>query len=428
MMTPSDGAVARAGPTVGAAARPLRVGLLGSWKSRLPSADASYSSLDAVVWNTAQALRRRGVSVTVACAEATASNAGGIDVVAVPGGLDPLLRGLVPRVRTRWSSRRHHPWHLLRGVEALRRAGAQAIQVTHEFANLLPARLLARGTGLVTLLHAVWVDDHPQLARRLLRADAVTTVSDYVRDAVIAAEPRLAGLTFTVRNGVDLRSFPGRSAVVAVEGDEVALWRERLDARDRPLVLVVGRVAPEKGQHVLAAAAALLAERGLRPVVAMVGHVGGAYERPGRARARRWRELEALVPKYAERVAAGGAGADVRLLGALAPAEVRRLLAAADVFVSPSLAPEPCGLPVLEALAMDLAVVATRSGATPELVGDAGILVPPGDHAALADALELLLSSPAAREALAARARAEASRHSWDATAGQLEAVFRRLI
>jgi glycosyltransferase involved in cell wall biosynthesis len=310
----------------------------------------------------------------------------------------------------------------------LRCGGAQAIQLTHEFANLQPARMLSRGMALVTLLHAVWVDDHPRLARRLLRADAVTTVSDYVRDAVIAAEPRLAERTFTVRNGVDLTSFPGRSAVVAADGREVALWRERLDARDRPLVLVVGRVAPEKGQHVLAAAAALLAERGLRPVVAMVGHVGGAYERPGRARARRWRELEALVPKYAERVAAGGAGADVRLLGALAPAEVRHLLAAADVFVSPSLAPEPCGLPVLEALAMDLPVVATDGGATPELIGDAGILVPPGDHAALADALEFLLSSPGASEALAVRARAQASRHSWDATARQLEDVFRRFI
>jgi glycosyltransferase involved in cell wall biosynthesis len=413
---------------VTAAAPPLRVGLLGSWKSRLPSADASYSSLDAVVWSTAQALRRRGASVTVACAEATAPAAGGVDVVGISGGLDPLLRRLVLRGRTRWASQRHHPWYLLRGVEALRGAGAQVIQVTHEFANLVPARLLARGTALVTLLHAVWVDDHPHLARRLLRADAVTTVSDYVRDAVIAAEPRLAGRTFTVSNGVDLKAFPGRAAVAAAEGDEVALWRARLDARDRPLVVVVGRIAPEKGQHVLSAAAALLAGRGVRPVVAMAGQMGGGYERPGRASGPLWRELEALLPRYAERVAAGAAGADVRLLGTLAPADVRRLLAAADVFVSPSLAPEPCGLPVLEALAMDLPVVATRGGATPELVGDAGILVPPGDHAALADALTSLLSSPGARTALARRARLQASRHSWDATAAQLEAVCRRLV
>src|SRR5262245_2171167 len=78
-------------PRAAPAAPPLHVGLLGSWKSRLPSADASYSSLDAVVWRTAQALRRRGASVTVACAEATAATASGIDFIGVPGGPDPLL-------------------------------------------------------------------------------------------------------------------------------------------------------------------------------------------------------------------------------------------------------------------------------------------------------------------------------------------------
>ena len=59
---------------------------------------------------------------------------------------------------------------------------------------------------------------------------------------------------------------------------------------------------------------------------------------------------------------------------------------------------------------------------------DVGILVPPGDHAALADALASLLSSSGARAALACRARLQASRHSWDATAGQLEAVCKRLV
>ena len=150
----------------------------------------------------------------------------------------------------------------------------------------------------------------------------------------------------------------------------------------------------------------------------MAGQLGGAYERPGRARGPLWRELEALVPQYADRVAASATGADVRLLGTLAPTDVRCLLAAADVFVSPSLAPEPCGLPVLEALAMDLPVVATHGGAAPELIGDAGVLVPPGISAALADALESLLSASGTRAALASRARSQASRHSWDATAG----------
>lgn len=372
-------------------------------------------------------MRRRGVSVVVGCAKVTTTLASDVDVVTVPQGPDPLLRGCLPGVRSRWTSWRHHPFYLLRGVQTLRLAGVQAIEVTHEFANLLPARVLAKSVALITLLHAVWVDDYPKLAKGLMHADAVATVSEFVRDAVLTADPRLEGKTFTVRNGVDLAAFPGRAAARADEPEAVDAWRTRLDAHDRPLIVAVGRIAPEKGQHVLAAAASLLADRGERPVVAMVGQAG-AYERPGRAQSPVWREIEALVPRYAERVVAAGARADVRLLGHLPGADVRRLLAAADVFVSPSLCPEPFGLPVLEALAMDLPVVATAGGATPELVGDAGVLVPPADHAALADVLGQLLASPSERDRLAHRARAQASRHSWDATAAQLEALVRKIV
>src|SRR5205809_779042 len=53
-----------------------RIGLLGSWKSRFPSTDASYSSLDTVTWSTARALRRRGAEVVVAGAEVAAGGDG----------------------------------------------------------------------------------------------------------------------------------------------------------------------------------------------------------------------------------------------------------------------------------------------------------------------------------------------------------------
>src|SRR5262245_13297481 len=115
MTPPHEGTARQSMPAAKSAASPFHIGLLGSWKSCLPGVDASYSSLDAVVWSTARALQRRGVSVTVACATATAPAASGIAVVGVSGGLDPLLRGLALRTRTRWSSRRHHPGYLLRG-------------------------------------------------------------------------------------------------------------------------------------------------------------------------------------------------------------------------------------------------------------------------------------------------------------------------
>jgi glycosyltransferase involved in cell wall biosynthesis len=412
-----------------------RIGLLGSWKSRFPSLDASYSSLDTVTWNTARALERRGVEAVVAGAEIAPANDAGADVELVPVHAVPdwLMRTgcqrlhLPSRLRPRWSTRHHHPFHVFEGVAALRRRGVDAIQMTHEFANLAPARWLAGPAALITQLHAVWVDDHPELARRLLAADAVATVSDFVRDAICNVEPRLEGRASTVRNGVDLNAFPGRAAIASTHGDAIAAWRRRLDACDRPLVLAVGRVAPEKGHHVLAQAAARLIERGHDPVVVVAGPVGGAYERPGRAQSPLWRDIEALVPGYAERTQADAGRATFRLLGTTTPDDVRLLLAAADVFVAPSLTPEPCPLPILEALAMEAPAVTSDTGGYPELVGSAALLVPPDDPDALADALARLLDDAGFRTDLGARARPQAARHTWDATAAALDALVTRL-
>jgi len=416
---------------VSAAAPRPRIGLLGSWKSRFPSNDGSYSSLDTVTWSTARALARHGFEVVVGGAE-TAAATNGIQLVPVRAMPDHLMRrawralGVPSELRPRWSHAHHHPFHVMEGVRALRRSGAKLIQLTHEFANLHLARLAA-GVPLVTHLHAVWVDDHPRLARRLCAADAVSTVSDYVRRALCEIEPRLASRTFTVRNGVDLAAFPGRAAVQTVASQAVQAWRARLGAGDRPLVVAVGRVAPEKGHHVLAAASARLASRGYDPVVVVAGPTGGAYERPGRARSPLWRQIEALVPNYAARTASAAGTASFVLLGGLVQADLRTLLAAADVFVAPSLSPEPCPLPVLEAMAMDLPVVASATGGYPELVGEAALLVEPGCVDALADALVTLLDSAERRNHLATLARRQAARHTWDATAEQMGALVAQL-
>jgi glycosyltransferase involved in cell wall biosynthesis len=78
-------------------------------------------------------------------------------------------------------------------------------------------------------------------------------------------------------------------------------------------------------------------------------------------------------------------------------------------------------------MAMDLPVIASSEGGYPELVGDAAILVPPDDAGALADALEHLVAYPGERERLAQRARPQAARHTWDATADALARLADRI-
>jgi glycosyltransferase involved in cell wall biosynthesis len=98
----------------------------------------------------------------------------------------------------------------------------------------------------------------------------------------------------------------------------------------------------------------------------------------------------------------------------------------AELFIFPSLY-EGFGLPPLEAMACGAPVIAARAGALPEVMADAGMLVPPGEPAALADALERISADAGLRADLAARGRERCRAFSWEATARRTAAVYREL-
>jgi glycosyltransferase involved in cell wall biosynthesis len=99
------------------------------------------------------------------------------------------------------------------------------------------------------------------------------------------------------------------------------------------------------------------------------------------------------------------------------------MMRSSDVFVLPSKF-ETQGVVLLESMASGLPIVSTTAGAIPEVVGPRdGILVEPGDPAALADALDRVLRGEVSfdREDMAERAR---SRYSLEAVGGQLMAIY----
>jgi glycosyltransferase involved in cell wall biosynthesis len=100
----------------------------------------------------------------------------------------------------------------------------------------------------------------------------------------------------------------------------------------------------------------------------------------------------------------------------------------ADLFVLATLH-ETYGMAVAEALARGLPVVSTTTGAIPDLVGaDAGVLVPPGDQAALADALSHVIGDRCFYEQLVAGARrARARLPVWDEALSKMTAALERV-
>jgi glycosyltransferase involved in cell wall biosynthesis len=184
--------------------------------------------------------------------------------------------------------------------------------------------------------------------------------------------------------------------------DEV---RAELGVGDRPLILSVGRLHPQKGYDALVAAAARW--RSLQPVPAVViAGVGPSY-----------RSLA---------VAISHARAPVSLLGQRD--DVADLLGAADLAVVTSVW-EARQLFAQEALGAGVALVATAVGGIPELIGDAAVLIPPGDPDALDSAVRDLLADPDKRRRYAEAGLARAATWPTEAdTVAQVAGVYAELL
>jgi glycosyltransferase involved in cell wall biosynthesis len=158
---------------------------------------------------------------------------------------------------------------------------------------------------------------------------------------------------------------------------------ELASAPDVPVVGIVGRLQPWKGQDRLLAAQALLRERGHEMHLVIVG--GDAYGLST--------EYAESLPALVRRLGLDGA---VTLTGQVPDAGpyIEQL----DVLVNAS-DPEPFGIVLLEAMARGVPVVAVDSGGPAEFIDDGttGVLARSGEPAALADALEVLLAAPESR-------------------------------
>jgi glycosyltransferase involved in cell wall biosynthesis len=132
------------------------------------------------------------------------------------------------------------------------------------------------------------------------------------------------------------------------------------------------------------------------------------------------------TPALAERCGLNGS---VEFTGRLTTEELVKQYCRAEVAVVPSLY-EGFGLPAAEAMSCGLPVVSTTAGALTEVVDEkSGILVPPGDHRAIAEAVKLLMNDDALRQRMGAAGRARVLKmFSWEEAARKTLEVYQEVM
>jgi glycosyltransferase involved in cell wall biosynthesis len=333
-----------------------------------------------------------------------------------PSRFEVSLCGLKdPEPATKWLGGQGIPVHhlgrgrfdprILGDLVALARARKARILHVHGYAAADFGRLAARAAGAKLVLHEHFADPrmpaYQALADRLLRArtDAAIAVSRSTRDFLVNERSVPADRVRVIWNGAPLDEF------APVPRERALKVRRDLALPEHALVVgTIGRLNAQKGHRFLLDAAALLLPRRpeARVLVAGDGDLMVDLRR------------QATELGLADRVVFAGHRTDVPdLLGAL------------DVFCISSLY-EGTPLALFEAMAAGKAVVSTSVDGCREVLEDGvtGLLVPPGDAASLAGALDRVAADAALRDGLGRRALEASKRYDVKTCVEEMQRLY----
>jgi glycosyltransferase involved in cell wall biosynthesis len=317
---------------------------------------------------------------------------------------------LLPAVTVPVNARNRVQW--VRGEQMLlpRLAAREGVDLVHSLASTAP--LWGRFRRVVTvhdLIYARFPEAHAGLrdkGMRVLvpwaarRSDRVIVDSQSTRNDLI----ELLGLRSDRIDVVPL----GLGAMQRHDPLPEADVRARFELGERRMVLSLSAKRPHKNLLALIGALARIPSED-RPVLVLPGYPT-EHELQLRAHAR-------LL----------GVDGDVRFPAWVSPAELEGLWALARTFVFPSLY-EGFGLPVLEAMSRGVPVACSNASSLPEVAGDAALMFDPHDEAAIAAAIELLLSESAESQRLRARGLDRAREFTWERTARLTLDSYRRVL
>jgi glycosyltransferase involved in cell wall biosynthesis len=282
------------------------------------------------------------------------------------------------------------------------------LDVFHSPDFVLPPVLRAR---TVLTVHDLSFYRHPECSSPPLLRYLMSAVPRSVKRADMV----VADSESTRRDVIELLGMPEDRVAVVYAGvephftpharDDEAEVLHRYGIRP-PFILAVGTLQPRKNYvRLIRALDRLRRQHGLPHRLVIVGGKGWLYG-----------EIERTIAEL-------GLQEAVMVAGFVHDEDLPALYRAADAFAYPSLY-EGFGIPLLEAMACGTPVVTTTVSSMPEVAGDAALLVPPDDVAALADALARLVSDDTLRNDLRQRGFERTRAFTWESAAKRLLGIY----
>ncbi len=266
--------------------------------------------------------------------------------------------------------------------------------LSHDLWTLAPATAFCRHRPALLLskrMASSVVKKDPLHRYIYSRVDRILTVSDFIRENVLQTCPVRPEQVFTLRNGLELEKYQPEAGLPAEIRPELGI------DPGAAVVGVVGRLTPKKGHKEFLYAAKEISKAAPGQLCFLI--VGGASHGE-----------EAYGQEIRKLVAELGLQEQVRFTGHRR--DIPRVMAAIDILVFPSYA-ESFGNILLEAMAMQLPVIAFNSGAVPEIVvdGQTGLLTPPLEVEPIVEKVLELLDAPHRRRRLGQAGRRRVETH-----------------
>ena len=428
----------------------MRIAFVNQPRDYLVASAAQRGSISIVTWELARRLAdQHEVTVYAPCApgQAFEERAGNVTIRRTPRALRRLHRaldlatGMLGDQPPYFARSAYFAEYFAAIARRLRRDPPHVVHVQTASQFIPKLRRALPQARIVLHVHDTHLAgaDRNSIEARLSQVDAVVTCSEYVTQRLRAHFSAYAGRIATIGNGVDLDMFhppaPDTKPSYSAANE----------------ILYLGRVSPEKGVHVLTAAFKRVLDRIPDARLSIVGPAGlMPYNRMQLLHDDEHAEsLEefygyTLLDKLKRQVLHGQrsylddilsrmskpAAAQVNVAGLQEYTRVPEFYRRASVLVAPSVCAEPFGLPLVEAMASGVPVIASRGGGMQGIVADGvtGRLVERNDVAGLARAICEILSEPALAARMGHAGRAAAvERFGWQRAAARLEDVYARL-